>query len=395
MTTKDNENKKTVYFDNSATTSLSQPAREAMTRAMDFYGNPSSLHTVGYEAHKLLENARGQVAAAFGAKNAKREQIIFTSSGTEASALAIFGSIMAKSRRVGNRILTTDCEHPSVEMAMKRLETQGFEICRIPTREGVLDLDFLETKLDSPIQLATFMMVNNETGARFEVEKAFSMVKERYPDAVTHCDAVQGFLKERFTPTTLGADLITVSAHKIHGPKGCGALYVSSDILKARKLTAYLVGGGQESGFRSGTENMIGICGFGAAAAEGASSLDYDVARMRELRAYAIELIGNDVKVNEPKGGIAPHILSITLPNIKSETMLHYLSAHGMCVSSGSACSSHAKTPSASLTAFGLDPKEADSTLRISFCKDNTREEVEAFAEKLKSGISTLVRIKR
>ncbi|MBE6693432.1 MAG: cysteine desulfurase [Ruminococcaceae bacterium] len=389
-----NENR--VYLDNSATTPLCEGARHAMTEAMECFGNPSSLHSAGYEAHKLLDGARKSVAASMGLRSYKNEQIVFTSCGSEASSLAIFGSVFAKERKVGNRILTTDCEHPAVEMAMRRLEAHGFEVVRIPTRGGALDLDALENALDKPIQLASFMMVNNETGARFEVEKAFALVKEKYPDATTHCDAVQGFLKESFNISQLGADMVSVSAHKIHGPKGVGALYVSPDVIKKRNLVPFLVGGGQESGLRSGTENMIGVCGFGAAAEEGIATLASDLEHMRTLRdAAAQKLSDMGLKINLPQGKRAPHILSVTLPNIKSETMLHFLSSVGVCVSSGSACSSHSKTQSSSLLAFGLTPAEADSTIRISFSRFNTAEDVDTLVAAVERGLMMLVRIKR
>ena len=387
---------KTIYLDNSATTPLCQSSRLAVNTAMDCYGNPSSLHGAGYEAHKLLDEARKKVAYAMGLRSYKNEQIIFTSCGSEASSLAIFGSVFAKERKVGNRILTTDCEHPAVEMAMQRLEAHGFEIVRIPTRGGVLDLGALENSLDKPVQLASFMMVNNETGARFDIERAFTIVKEKYPDAITHTDAVQGFLKESFNISSLGADMVSVSGHKIHAPKGVGALYVSPEIIKKRALVPFLVGGGQESGFRSGTENMMGICALGAAAEEGISTLTEDVRKMSDLRDYASDKLSTlGLKVNIPNGARAPHILSVTLPNIKSETMLHFLSSCGICVSSGSACSSHSKTHSSSLLAFGLTPAEADSTIRISFSRYNEKQDADALVSAIERGLMMLVRIKR
>lgn len=385
-----------IYLDNSATTALTDGVKAAMTRAMDCFGNPSSLHTAGYEAHKMLDEARKNVALAMGLRSFKNEQIVFTSCGSEASSLAILGSVFAKERKVGNRILTTDCEHPAVEMIMKRLESHGFEVVRIPTRGGVLDFDTLKNALDKPIQLASFMLVNNETGARFEVERAFAMVKEKYPDATTHCDAVQGFFKENVSLSRLGADMVSVSAHKIHGPKGVGALYVCADVIKRRNLVPFLVGGGQESGLRSGTENMIGICGFGEAVKEGMLTLDADIAKMRALRDLAAEKLSSlGLRINQPSGKYAPHVLSVTLPNIKSETMLHFLSSSGICISSGSACSSHSKSQSSSLLAFGLSPKEADSTVRISFSRYNTEEDVNALAVAIERGLMMLVRIKR
>lgn len=385
-----------IYLDNSATTALCPEARDAMLEAMDAYGNPSSLHAVGQAAHTLVERARGQVAGALGVRLTRPQELIFTSSGTEASNLAILGSVYAKSRRIGKRIITTDCEHPSVDAVMERLAADGFDVVRVPTRGGVLDVDAAIRALDEPTVLVSMMLVNNETGARFDVERVFRAAKAKHPETVTHCDAVQGFLKVPFTPASLGADLITVSAHKIHGPKGVGALYVSPAIHKAKQLTAYIHGGGQESGLRSGTENVIGICGFGAAAARGAAQRDADIRRMTELREYLEEKLATlDVKLNLPAGMRAPHVVSLTLPQIKSQTMLNWLSAKGICVSSGSACSSHKQTASPTLLSFGLTPREADCTLRVSLCAENTEAQLDALCSALDDGIRTLVRIKR
>ena len=385
-----------IYLDNSATTALCPEARDAMLEAMDTFGNPSSLHGAGQAAHTLVERARGQVAGALGVRLTRPQELIFTSSGTEASNLAILGSVYAKSRRIGKRIITTDCEHPSVDAVMERLAADGFDVVRVPTRGGVLDVDAAIRALDEPTVLVSMMLVNNETGARFDVERVFRAAKQKNPATVTHCDAVQGFLKIPFTPASLGADMVTVSAHKIHGPKGVGALYVSPAIHKAKQLAPYIHGGGQESGLRSGTENVVCICGFGAAAARGVVRRDHDVQRVTELRAYLeARLSALDVRVNAPAGDRAPHIVSLTLPQIKSQTMLNWLSAKGICVSSGSACSSHKQTASPTLLAFGLTPREADCTLRVSLSADNTEAQLDALCETLEGGLATLVRIKR
>ena len=387
---------KEIYLDNSATTALCPCAIEAMTAAMATYGNPSSLHSAGLAAQKLVDEARASVGQALGVRLLKPGQLIFTASGTEASNLAIRGSIYAKTRRNGAKIVTTDSEHPATENTLRNLEAEGFHVVRISTRGGVLDIAQLENELDADTVLVTMMMVNNETGARYELEKAFALAKRRNPAAVTHCDAVQGFLKCKFTPASLGADMISVSAHKIHGPKGVGALYVSADILKQRKLTPVLHGGGQEFGFRSGTENVIGIVGFGAAAKVGLSTLDADIGRMAALREYAIlKLSCLDVRLNVPLGTTAPHIINFTLPDIKSETMLHYLSGEGILVSSGSACSSHSHVPSRPLTAFGLSAHDADCSIRVSLSRENTESELDTFIEHLQNGLNVLVRTKR
>ena len=384
----------TVYLDNSATTPLCPAAKQAMSEAMEVYGNPSSLHGAGQAAHALVTRARGQVAAALGIRTPKPGELVFTSSGTEASALAIFGTVYAKPRRFGRRIITTDCEHPSVEEALRRLEADGLEVIRIATKGGVLDTEAAIAALCEPTLLVTMMMVNNETGAAFDVARVFAAAKAKDSRTVTHCDAVQGFLKIPFTPSGIHADLITVSGHKIHGPKGVGALYIHPDILKTRRMIPYVVGGGQEFGLRSGTENTVGICGFGAAAQAGLSTRASDVQHMTALRdALDAALSDMGVQVNRPVAGRAPHILHLTLPDIKSQTMLNFLSAKGICVSSGSACSSHATAVSPALLAFGLSAHEADCSLRISLSANNTREDVDALLAALAEGIATLVRI--
>ena len=382
-----------IYLDNSATTELSKKARSAMMAAMDSYGNPSSLHSLGFEANKALAAERKAIMSALGAKNGR---LIFTSCGSEASNLAIKGSAMAKSRRTANRIITTDSEHPSVENVLLSLEKQGLEIYKIPTRLGKLDLNVLEDALSKPVFMATLMLVNNETGSIYDVKSVFSSVKNRYPEAICHCDAVQGFLKVAFTPTTLGADMITVSAHKIHGPKGVGALWVSDRIIKEKRLVPLMLGGGQESGLRSGTENTVGIAGFAAAAEEGIKDFEKSSVHVRSLREYAIKKIkalDKGIVLNIPENA-APHIISITLPNIKSETMLHYLSGNGICVSSGSACSSHSNKPSGTLIAFGLTPKQADCTIRISLSEYNKESDIDILVSTLGEGVDSLIRFK-
>lgn len=385
-----------IYLDNSATTALCPEAVSAMQKAMTVYGNPSSLHALGQEAQKLLTTARTQVAASLGLSSVKPGELIFTSCGSEATNLALLGAAHAKKHLHGKRIITTDCEHPSVSRTLDVLAGEGFEIVRIPTRGGVLDMDAFRAALEVPTLLVTMMMVNNETGAHFDVSSAFAEAKKRDPQILTHCDAVQGYLKVPFTPSSIHADMVTVSAHKIHGPKGVGALYVNPALLKARALIPTLNGGGQESGMRSGTENVIGICGFGAAAARGFSSRSADIAGMTALRDRLTEsLRGMGLQVNVPAGDCAPHIVNLTLPDVKSQTMLNFLSARGICVSSGSACSSRASAPSQALLAFGLSPREADCSLRVSLSHLNTASDVDALTDALAAGLAALVRIRR
>lgn len=384
-----------IYFDNSATTELSSAAKTAMTGAMEVYGNPSSLHSSGLEAEKLLRSARKDILGTLtGSRGVgKSPELVFTSCGSEANNLALLGTATAKSRREATKILLTDSEHPSVENAARRLEALGFGLVRVGTKGGILDLDTVEREANG-VFLASFMLVNNETGARYDVEEAFGLIKSRSPEAICHCDAVQGYLKTSFTFGSLGADLLTVSAHKIHGPKGVGALLISPEMITKKKIIPIIFGGGQEGGLRSGTENIIGIAGFAAAAREGYAALDGTLERMSAIRERLIRSLPDGVRANLPKGKHAPHILSITLPRIKSETMLHFLSSKGICVSSGSACSSHSREVSRALTAFGLTPADADTTLRISISEYNTEEEAAVLCAALAEGIERLVKIR-
>ena len=385
-----------IYLDNSATTALCDAAKQAMLQAMECYGNPSSLHAAGLEAEHMLKKAREQVTAALGARNGAG-QIYFTASGTEANNLAILGSVYAKERKTGNRIVTTEGEHSSVEKTLLELEKKGFEIVRIPTRQGVLDMEFAQKAIDKNTVLVTAMMVNNETGALYDLKSLFALTKRVAPNAVTHCDAVQGFMKTIFSPAAIGADLVSVSAHKIHGPKGVGALYVSAEITKAKKLIPIMFGGGQEQGMRSGTENVIGIAGFGAAAAQAQSNLRADLIRMTQLRTYLEKKLSEigEITLNLPQGNRAPHVVNLTLPDIKSETMLNHLSERGICISSGSACASHGKATSRALAAFGVTAQQADCSMRVSLCPSNTEAEIDALCAAMAQGVATLVRIHR
>ena len=385
-----------IYLDNNATTPLSDAAKPALIAAADCYGNPSSLHPSGQEARRLVENAREEILRGLGLRSRQKDGILlFTSCGTEATSQAILGTVYAKERRDATRILTTDSEHSSVTRVMEQLERDGFEVIRIPTKRGVPDQNALRAALNKRILLASFMLVNNETGALYPVGEMLRTVKEAYPDAVTHCDAVQGFMKVPFTPASLCADLISLSAHKLHAPKGIGALYVSSALIKAKKIVPLLRGGGQEMGLRSGTENVPGIAAFGASVADLRGRISQRSEQMQALYDYAAErLTALSLRINRPAEGYVPYTLNLTLPSIKSETMLHALSADGIFVSSGSACSSHSAHPSDALIAFGLTPEEADCSLRISFSEYNTREDVDALCESLERNLERLVRIR-
>lgn len=387
---------KEIYLDNSATTALSDAAKAAIRDAMEVYGNPSSLHSVGNRANDLLENARREVSATLGVRRPEPGELVFTAGGSEGDNLAVLGTAYAKPRRQGGRVISTDSEHPGLENALRRLETQGFDVVRIPTRNGVMDMEQFERALNAKTFLVTLMAVNNETGACYDVARAFARAKAFNGEIVTHTDAVQGYLRMPLDPKNLRADLVTVSAHKIHGPKGVGALYISAEARKRRDLVPMLLGGGQEAGFRSGTENLVGIAGFAAAAREGSANRNAIAERLLRLREMTEELVSAlPVRINRPAGDRAPHILNITVPGLRSETLLHALSARGICISNGSACSSHSKDLSRALTAFGLTPEEIGSSIRVSFSEYNTEDDVRAFAEALGEEIARLVRVRR
>ncbi len=384
-----------IYLDNSATTALSPSAREKMIAAMDTYGNPSSYHQIGRSAAALLSEAREAIAKTLGLRRLSPGELIFTSCGSEANTLALLGTAHAKARRTGGRIVTTDSEHPAVEEVMKQLEREGFEVIRISTRGGALDMEQVDKALNDRVFMVSMMLVNNETGAMYDIKKVFSLARTRSPGVITHTDAVQGYLKCRFTPAALGADLVTISAHKVHGPKGVGALYINPALLKAKQIVPWLLGGGQENGFRSGTENIPGIAAFGAAAAHAFATLDNDLAHMEHLREHLIRgLLALGIGVKQPSGACAPHIVNLTLPNIKSEVMLHFLDARGICVSAGSACSTRSRHVSSALLAFGATEREADCSLRVSLCPNNTAADVDALIEALSEGLSSLIRIR-
>jgi cysteine desulfurase len=343
----------------------------------------------------MLTEAREAIARSLGIRRLSPGELVFTSCGSEANTLALMGVAHAKTRRTANRIVTTDSEHPAVENVMQALEREGFEVVRISTKGGALDVEQVNKALHDRVFMVSMMMVNNETGALYDLKKVFSLARTRSPGVVTHTDAVQGYLKCRFTPAALGADLVTISAHKVHGPKGVGALYINPALLKAKQITPWLLGGGQESGLRSGTENMPGIAAFGAAVDALYPRLDEHVANMRALRERLVAgLIDLGIGVKQPSGECAPHIVNLTLPNIKSEVMLHFLDARGICVSAGSACSTRSRHISSALLAFGATEREADCSLRISLCHDNTEADIDALLAALAEGLGSLIRIR-
>ncbi len=339
---------------------------------MELFANPSSAHKAGYDARKRLEDARKTVAAAVGERS---DGVIFTSGGTEADNLALLG---CTSRRE-ERIIITDSEHPAVEMSARELEKRGREVVRLATRGGKLDLEGLEAEAKKGgVELLSVMHVNNETGAVYDVLQASRIVKRYNPRALVHSDCVQSFCRESFTLASLGADMISVSAHKVGGLKGTGALICRAGV----RVRPLIFGGGQEKGLRSGTENTAGIAAFAAAVSEAAPLIDAERERIAELRERLKALLApHGVIFNEPENA-SPHILSLSIPGVKSEVALRLLSDRGVMLSAGSACSSKLGV-SPVLKAFGLSREVADGTLRVSFGRQNTAEEIEEAAKEI------------
>ncbi len=389
--------KTSIYLDNSATTPISEAALLTYNRiATECYGNPSSLHEAGFFAEREIAHARETLLSSISAKDSTA---VFTASGSEANNLAIIGRAFAKDRyRKGCKIITTLGEHASVSEPLERLRSLGFEIVAVPTVGGAIDKEALLLALDVRVILVSMMMVNNETGALYDTAYVGKMMRMRSPEAILHIDATQSYLKLPFTKASTGADMITVSSHKIHGPKGVGALIIDKKIIKNKGLSPIILGGGQEGGLRSGTENVPGIAAFGTAVDEGRKNLRAFVEHTESLRSYLIEKLSqhglSEITPTLPKSH-APHIINLTLPKIKSETMLHFLSSEGIYVSSGSACSSNDKAhKSSALIAYGKSEAEADSSIRISFSLLNSREDVDALVSALSSGLSRLARMK-
>ncbi|MBQ8359024.1 MAG: cysteine desulfurase [Oscillospiraceae bacterium] len=369
-----------IYLDNSATTKPCQEAVNAMTAALtEGWANPSALYGFGFDAAKQLRAARHSVAAAMGAES---DRIFFTSGGTEADNWAIFGTVKRFGKR-GKHIVTTAIEHHAVLNCMKDLEAQGFEVTYLqPDNLGNITADSLKAALRKDTILVSVMMVNNEVGSVMPIQQMAKLTHKLCPDAVFHTDAVQGFLKIPFSAKTLGADLITVSSHKIHGPKGAGALYISP---RLKSFPALLLGGGQEGGMRSGTEGTPAIFGFAAAAAAGADSFREDIQMENALLSDLVE------KLSAVKGIVingaheAPHILSLSIPGVPTQNTINILQDHGICVSAGSACAKGHR--SHTLTAMNLSPEVMDGSFRISLCRDNTQRELDTLIEVLKNDI--------
>ena len=374
-----------IYLDNSATTKPCAEAVEAIHKALtENWANPSALYGFGIDAARLLRNARHQVAAAMGAEP---DRVFFTSGGTEADNWAIFGTVKRMGKR-GKHIITTAIEHHAILNCMKELESQGFEVTYLqPDELGRITLDSLKAALRKDTIFVSIMMVNNEVGSVMPIEKMAKLTHRMCPDAIFHTDAVQGFLKVPFAAKTLGADLISVSSHKVHGPKGVGALYVSP---RLKSFPAIMLGGGQEGNFRSGTEGTPAIFGFAAACAAVSATFKEDAKREKEMIASLAEKLSalEGVCIN----GIheAPHVLSVSIPSVPTQNTINILQDHGICVSAGSACAKGHR--SHVLTAMKVDPQQIDASFRISLSRETTMEELDMLYTVIRDEILPRVR---
>ena len=381
-----------AYLDNSATTRCSEGAAAMVMKVMrEDFGNPSSMHTKGVEAEHYIREAK-----VFFAKNLKvdEKEIYFTSGGTESNNLALIGSAMAN-KRSGNHLITTSVEHASVDNPMKYLEEQGFEVTYLPVdQDGIVSLEALKEALRPETILVSVMYVNNEVGAVQPVDEIAKLVKDYDSKIIFHVDAIQAYGKYRIWPKKEGIDLLSVSGHKIHGPKGTGILYVNSKL----KIHPMILGGGQQKGMRSGTENVPGIAGLAEAAKECYENLDEKIDRLYALKERFVKQIEelDDVKVNGRTGrDSAPHIVSVSFRDVRSEVLLHALEEKGIYVSAGSACSSNKPAVSHTLKSMGVEKDLLGSTIRFSFCFETTEEETDYCVRELRELLPMLRRYVR
>lgn len=377
--------KNIIYLDNSATTKPCKKACEYINDVLlNNWGNPSSLHTLGIDAELLVNKSRDAIAKKIGAT---ADEIIFTGSGTEANNTAVMSALSRKSR--GNRIITSKIEHPSVLETVKRLENFGFEVLYLDTdQNGIVDSEQLKSLLNDKTVLVSIMLVNNEIGTVEPISEISKQIKALSPNALFHCDAVQGFGKLPINVKSLGVDLLSASAHKIHGPKGIGFLYKKKDIT----ILPFITGGGQEKGLRSGTESVPLIAGF-LGAVEELGDINANLEKIKNVNLYAREKLGGCefIEINSPENSL-PYILNISVPHYRSETLLHFLEMKNIFVSSGSACAKGEL--SFVLSSLGLNKTRIDSALRLSFSKDTTKEDIDCVFDALSEAVQKLRRSK-
>lgn len=381
-----------AYFDNSATTCCSQGAKDIMVRALvEDYGNPSSLHGKGMIGENYIRDAKAKISKTM---KVRESELIFTSGGTESNNLAILGGAMAN-KRSGMHLVTTKIEHPAVSAPMKFLEEQGFTVTYLDVdKDGIISLEELEAAVTDETIIVSIMYVNNEIGAVEPVAEAAQIIKKKNPGTLFHVDAIQAYGKYTIHPGKLGIDMMSVSGHKIHGPKGSGFLYVR----EKTKIKPVIYGGGQQKNMRSGTENVPGIAGLGQAAQEAYEDFEAKQAHLYRLKeAFIGGLKDQDwAHINGKTGAdSAPHIVSLSVDGVRSEVLLHALEDRQIYVSAGSACASNKLAVSATLKAIGVSKDYLDSTVRISFCPQNTLEEVEYCIANLKELVPMLAKYTR
>lgn len=381
-----------VYFDNSATTRCYDSVKDIVIKTMtEDYGNPSAMHRKGVEAENYVKNSARTIA---GLLKVQEKEILFTSGGTEANNLALIGGAMAN-KRSGMHIVTTAVEHAAVSQPAAFLQEQGFEVTYLPVDgQGCVKMDVLESVLRPDTILVSVMYVNNEVGSVMPVEEIGKLVHARSPKALFHVDAIQAFGKYRIYPKKAGIDLLSVSGHKIHGPKGAGFLYINE---KAR-IQPQILGGGQQNGMRSGTDNVPGAAGLGVAAEESYRGLEEKNEKLYQLKEYIARGLAETENIiinGMPLREAAPHILSISVMGVRSEVLLHALEERNIYISAGSACSSHKRKPSAVLTAMGMSKEQIESTVRLSFSEENTLEDADYFLQSMGELVPMLRRYSR
>lgn len=363
-----------AYFDNSATTRVLDSVKEIVVKTMtEDYGNAAAKHRKGMEAEHYIRQARTEIAKTL---KAAEKEILFTSGGSESNNMALIGAALAN-QRAGKHIISTSIEHPSVYNPLGYLEEQGFEVTILPVdHDGHISLEELEDAIRPDTILVSVMYVNNEVGAIEPVEEIAKIIKRKNPGTLFHVDAIQAYGKFTIRPGKQGIDLLSVSGHKIHGPKGVGFLYIGSGV----KIKPLIYGGGQQWNLRSGTENIPGVAGLGVAAKEMYTDHEKKVAQITEIKDYMIDRLGEleGVVIHSRKGNAsAPQIVSASFEGVRSEVLLHALEDRGIYVSSGSACSAHHPGISGTLKGIGVSPRLLDSTLRFSFGVFNTKEEID------------------
>ncbi|MCH5349582.1 MAG: cysteine desulfurase [Oscillospiraceae bacterium] len=377
-----------VYLDNAATTRPCEPAVSAVFQNMvEDYGNPSSLHKIGLIAEQNLTEARKSIAAAL---VCDPQCIVFTSGATESNNTAISGIAKNYGKRK-KKIVVSAVEHPSVSEPVKQLEEQGFEVVRVkPSRDGIIEAEDFISAVDDNTCLASCMMVNNETGAIQPIRRIFSAVKRDHPECITHCDAVQGFMKMPIKSAELFADVMVVSGHKVHAVKGVGAMYIRKGI----RVAPLLLGGGQEKNIRSGTEAVPLIAGFGAAVRALMPTMSVASDNAEKIRSYLLKKLGklDFITINSPIENSSPYIINFSVEGIRSEIMLHYLEEKEIYVSSGSACSKGAH--SSVLSEMGIPAKLADSAIRVSLSRTTTMGEIDQLINAIHEGYSSLAKLK-